>query len=175
MANYNQKLRIILYHWQLSMGSFRLCVTCLLHIKQFVVNKSVCVCVDGACVWALVEASLSLCIALPCVWVWTVYYTSYSSWATRVRFCHSWAVWMSWMSRGVLRDMSHIWISHVTHMHEYAWLNECDVTLAHGPPHGFRTTFISHIWPGHVTHMNVYSWLNECDMTRTHASKEPYN
>jgi len=40
MANYNIKLSNVLYHWQLSMGSFRFCETCLLHIKPLAVNKS---------------------------------------------------------------------------------------------------------------------------------------
>ena len=40
MASYNTKLSNILYHWQLSMASFRFCETYLLHIKPFVVNKS---------------------------------------------------------------------------------------------------------------------------------------
>jgi len=40
IANYNIKLSNIWYHWQLSMASLRLCETCLLHIKPFVVNKS---------------------------------------------------------------------------------------------------------------------------------------
>ena len=39
-SNQNIKLSNILYHWQLSMASFRFCKTCLLHIKPFVVNKS---------------------------------------------------------------------------------------------------------------------------------------
>jgi len=40
IANYNINLSNFLYHWQLSMASFRLCETCLLHIKPFVVSKS---------------------------------------------------------------------------------------------------------------------------------------
>jgi len=40
LANYNMKLSNILYHWLLSMASFRFCETYLLHIKPFVVNKS---------------------------------------------------------------------------------------------------------------------------------------
>jgi len=41
LANYNIKLSNILYHWQSSISSFRLCETYLLHIKLFVVNNSV--------------------------------------------------------------------------------------------------------------------------------------
>ena len=40
VANYIIKLGNILYHWELSMASFRFCETYLLHIKPFVVNKS---------------------------------------------------------------------------------------------------------------------------------------
>jgi len=40
LANYSIKLSNILYHWVLSMASFRFCETYLLHIKPFVVNKS---------------------------------------------------------------------------------------------------------------------------------------
>jgi len=40
MANFNIKLSNILYHWQLSMASFRFCETCLLHIEPFVVITS---------------------------------------------------------------------------------------------------------------------------------------
>jgi len=41
LANYNIKLSNILYHWLLSIASFGFCETYLLHIKPFVVNKSV--------------------------------------------------------------------------------------------------------------------------------------
>ena len=41
MANYNIKLINILFHWILSMASFRFCETYLLHIKLFVGNNSV--------------------------------------------------------------------------------------------------------------------------------------
>jgi len=40
LVNYNIQLSNILYHWLLSMASFRFCETYLLHIKPFVVNKS---------------------------------------------------------------------------------------------------------------------------------------
>jgi len=40
LSNYNIKLSNILYHWLLSMASFRFCETYLLHIKPLVVNKS---------------------------------------------------------------------------------------------------------------------------------------
>jgi len=41
MAIYNLKLSNILFDWQLSMASFRFCETYLLHIRPFMVNKSV--------------------------------------------------------------------------------------------------------------------------------------
>ena len=41
LANYYIKLSKILYHWFLSMYSFRFCETNLLHIKLFVGNQSV--------------------------------------------------------------------------------------------------------------------------------------
>ena len=40
ILNYIIKSSNILYHWQLSMDSFRFCQTCLLHIKPFVVNNN---------------------------------------------------------------------------------------------------------------------------------------
>jgi len=40
LANYSIKLNNILYHWLLSMPSFRFCETYLLHIKLFVGNQS---------------------------------------------------------------------------------------------------------------------------------------
>ena len=39
MVNYNIKLTNVLYHWILSMASFRFCETYLLHIKLFVGNQ----------------------------------------------------------------------------------------------------------------------------------------